>query len=206
MLEVRNVSLNWEHKVLQYNHQFAEQKMHAIVGKSGVGKTTLLHVISGLFLKHKGDVFWQNVNITKLSPSKRPISLLFQENNLFNHLNIKDNLNIGFAKKEQAGDELLMDILTRFKLGDIRNRYPKTLSGGEQQRVALARVWLRNKPILLLDEPFSALDKELRSELMVQLKELHERKKLTTLIVSHHLDEIKEFVDTVTTIEHKKMP
>ncbi|MBS9778277.1 MAG: thiamine ABC transporter ATP-binding protein [Gammaproteobacteria bacterium] len=170
----------------------------ALIGPSGVGKSTLLSLISGFAIPESGDVWLNGDNHTTTIPHLRPVSILFQDNNLFHHLSVLQNIALGIApnmKIDSSQRDQIHDIAEKVGLGDYLSRLPEQLSGGQQQRVALARCLLRDKPILLLDEPFSALDKSLRLEMMYLLNDLADEKSLTILMVTHQVEEVTEFVD-----------
>lgn len=164
----------------------------AVLGPSGAGKSTLLHLIAGFIMPQSGQLLLDNVEHSNTPPSLRPVSMLFQENNLFAHLTVDQNIGLGLSPgltltPEQQQKRL--DICRRVGLIDYRDRLPSQLSGGQRQRTALARCLVRDKPILLLDEPFSALDPALRSTMLSLLEEACDEQSLTLLMVSHNLDD-----------------
>lgn len=175
----------------------------AVVGPSGSGKSTLLNMIAGFLLPAQGNIMLNGENHTLTKPHQRPVSMLFQQNNLFNHLNVTQNLVLGIHPKlsmtENQCQKIEM-IADKVGLSAHLSRYPDKLSGGQQQRVALARCMLRNQPILLLDEPFSALDKSLRIEMLDLLNTICAEKELTVMLVTHQPEELSAFVDKIITI------
>lgn len=183
-------------------HILPQEKV-AIIGESGAGKSTLLNLIAGFELAHSGEIWLNGENHSKTEPHLRPVSMLFQENNLFPHLNVQQNIGLGlkphlsFNSLEQ---EKIVQAASAVGLADFLHRQPNTLSGGQRQRVALARCLLRDKPILLLDEPFSALDPKLRQEMLCLLEQLCEEKKLTLLLVTHQPNELKTKIDRIIEI------
>jgi len=161
----------------------------AIIGPSGAGKSTLLDLISGFVSPSKGNIIFAQEDITHLSPGKRPTNMLFQENNLFSHLNIFDNIAIALNSSlniNQAQKELVEHALERVMLAGFFRRFPHQLSSGQKQRVALARIIVRQKPILLLDEPFSFLDPPLRIEMLDLVKSLQKEHSFIMLMVTHN--------------------
>ncbi len=161
----------------------------AILGESGSGKSTLLNLIGGFLAADSGELSWQGQSLMGLPPSDRPVTTLFQEHNLFAHLDVADNLGLGI----DPGLHLLSEDRLRIRhaleavgLGGFEKRKPAQLSGGQAQRVALARCLLRDKPVLLLDEPYSALDEATRLEMLDLTKKVMQDKQLCTLLVSHN--------------------
>jgi thiamine transport system ATP-binding protein len=160
----------------------------AIVGPSGAGKSTLLNVIAGFFAAAAGRVLWDGTPIDHLPPGDRPVSIVFQDNNLFPHLTAFQNVALGLRPSLRLTPEetrAVEDALVRVGLSGLGPRRPGELSGGQQSRVALARVLVRRKPLLLLDEPFSALGPALRVEMLDLVKAVAEETGATVLMVSH---------------------
>lgn len=179
---------------LRFNLQAKAGERIAILGPSGAGKSTLLHLIAGFIFAQSGELWLNGQDHLSTPPSERPVSILFQENNLFAHLTVEQNIGLGLdpglrLTPEQRQKRL--DIAQRVGLADYLDRLPSQLSGGQRQRVALARCSARNRPILLLDEPFSALDPALRADMLSLLEEVCDEQKLTLLMVSHNLDDAK---------------
>ena len=164
----------------------------AVLGPSGAGKSTLLNLVAGFLQPANGRITIAGQDHTHTPPSQRPVSMLFQENNLFTHLTVRQNIGLGMhpGLRLNAGQQQkLSDIATQMGIGDLLERLPGELSGGQRQRVALARCLVREQPILLLDEPFSALDPALRQEMLLLVKEVCERQNLTMLMVSHSVED-----------------
>lgn len=164
----------------------------AILGPSGAGKSTLLHLIAGFVFAHSGELRLNGQDHRDTPPSERPVSILFQENNLFAHLTVEQNIGLGLdpgLRLTEGQKQKRRDIAQRVGLIDYLNRLPSQLSGGQRQRVALARCLVRDRPILLLDEPFSALDPALRADMLTLLEEVCDEQALTLLMVSHNLDD-----------------
>ncbi len=173
----------------------------ALFGPSGVGKTTVLRALAGLVRPDLGQIAWQNQVWydesagTFVPPQRRAMALHFQDYALFPHLSARDNVRFALSKGQSAieADELL----ALMALTPLADRKPHQLSGGQQQRVALARTLVRRPPLLLLDEPFSALDATLRQRLQHDLQAFLRQHGLTTLLVSHDVAEIYRLADTV---------
>jgi len=160
----------------------------AVTGPSGSGKSTLLDLIAGFETPQSGRILIDGRDVTGDAPAVRPVSMLFQDNNLFAHLNAADNVGIGISPRlALTGNdrERVQAALTRVGLGDKARRLPRQLSGGERQRVALARAVVRDRPVLLLDEPFAALGPALRREMADLVSELRDERHLTVLLVTH---------------------
>ena len=177
----------------------------AVIGESGAGKSTLLNLIAGFEFPHQGEIWLNDKNHTRSAPYERPVSMLFQENNLFPHLTVQQNLALGLKpslKLTALEREKIEQVACSVGLGDYLQRLPNSLSGGQKQRVALARCLLRDKPILLLDEPFSALDQKLRVEMLVLIAKLCDEKHLTLLLVTHQPSELVGTIDRVLLVEN----
>lgn len=160
----------------------------AVIGPSGAGKSTLLDVIAGFLPPKQGRVLWQGQDLAGLAPGKRPVSMLFQDNNLFPHLTAAQNVGLGLrpnlrlSTKEWAAVEKCLEHVGLEGLGD---RKPGNMSGGQRSRVALARMLLRDRPLVLLDEPFAALGPAMKAEMLALVRELAIETGTTLLMVTH---------------------
>ena len=177
-----------------------------IYGKSGVGKTSILRMIAGLLnpddglIKVNNDVWFSAKEKISLKPQKRKVGFLFQEYALFPNMTVKENLEYALSsKKELAIVEELIDII---ELNDLQHKKPDVLSGGQKQRVALARALVTKPEILMLDEPLSALDNEMRLKLQNYLLKIHKKYNLTTILVSHDIGEIFRLSNRVLVLEN----
>ncbi len=166
----------------------------AIIGPSGAGKSTLLALIAGFLTPARGKLLFDGSDHTRVTPSERPVSMLFQHHNLFAHLTVAENIGLGLhpglrlnADQKQA----VSHIARRVGIEDLQNRLPATLSGGQRQRAALARCLVQQQPILLLDEPFSALDPVLRQEMLQLVASVCKERWITLLMVSHNIDDAR---------------
>lgn len=160
----------------------------AVIGASGAGKSTLLSVIAGFTPPTTGRILWQDRDLATLAPGARPLSILFQDQNLFPHLTVGQNVGLGLRpdlRLSTAEQQSVAGALDRVGLGAMADRRPTTLSGGQQGRVALARVLLRARPLMLLDEPFAALGPALKAEMLDLVAEIAETTRATFLMVSH---------------------
>jgi thiamine transport system ATP-binding protein len=164
----------------------------AVLGPSGAGKSTLLNLIAGFLQPASGSIAIDNRDFTDAPPAKRPVSMLFQENNLFTHLTVRQNIALGMhpgLRLNDAQREKLEVIAAQMGIAEFIDRLPGELSGGQRQRVALARCLVREQPLLLLDEPFSALDPALRQEMLALVQDVCQRQQLTMLMVSHSIED-----------------
>lgn len=160
----------------------------AVLGPSGAGKSTLLGAIAGFLDPVAGQILWDGARIDRLAPGARPLGMLFQDGNLFPHLDLARNLALGISPRgrvDAAGRARIDRALDRVGLTGLAARRPAELSGGQQSRAALARVLVQARPLLLLDEPFAALGPALRAEMLDLLAELLDETGATLLMVSH---------------------
>ena len=208
MIRLDNVFLADDTLPIAFDLQVLAGERIAIVGPSGAGKSTLLNLIAGFVLPTRGEVWLNGENHTQSAPYERPVSMLFQENNLFPHLTVQQNLALGLKtslKLTALEQDQIEQVADAVGLTSFLSRLPNSLSGGQKQRVALARCLLRDKPILLLDEPFSALDPELRMDMLNLIDELCHSKKLTLLLVTHQPSELTGKVDRMLRIENGRI-
>ncbi|MDC9604704.1 thiamine ABC transporter ATP-binding protein ThiQ [Xenorhabdus griffiniae] len=192
MIKLENVIYTYEHLAMHFNVSVKAGERIAILGPSGAGKSTLLSLMAGFQFPAQGNIWLDGENHTHTSPSKRPVSMLFQENNLFSHLTIAQNIALGLHPGLRLNAEqkkTLQQIASQVSLEACLSRLPAQLSGGQRQRAALARCLVRHQPILLLDEPFSALDPALRNEMLELLDQICSERQITLLMVSHNLDD-----------------
>ena len=191
MLRIKSLSHRYENENLVIDDLSLEVnkgEIISILGPSGCGKTSLLRIVAGLENPSKGEikidekiVFNQTINI---SPEKRNLGLVVEDKALFPHLSVYKNIIFGIRKNKQQ-KQLAEEFLNLFKIERLKDKFPHEISSGEQQRTALARAIITNPDILLLDEPFSALDKELKNELHEETKKIFIEKNLTVLLVTH---------------------
>ena len=193
MIRIKNLSNDWkEFKINNINLQVEDSEYFVILGPSGSGKTMLLELIAGMWPPDSGKIYMDNHDITMFPPEKRGIGFVYQNYMLFPHKTVFENIAFGLKVKKVAKEEIktrvneMMDLL---KISHLADRLPRTLSGGEQQRTALARALIIYPKILLMDEPLSALDRKTRDELMQELKEIHRKFDVTLVHVTHNFDE-----------------
>jgi sulfate/thiosulfate transport system ATP-binding protein len=179
----------------------------ALLGPSGSGKTTLLRIISGLEFPDTGKIFFHGEDVTHKSAYQRRAGFVFQHYALFQHMNVADNIAFGLRVRPRATrpskseiDDRVQALLKKVQLEAFGKRFPSQLSGGQRQRVSLARALAIEPRVLLLDEPFGALDAKVRKELRRWLREILEETKLTSLFVTHDQDEAFEVADRVVVL------
>ena len=205
-LRVRNLSYSYEglEVLSSVNLEVAAGEIVAITGPSGSGKTTLLLLIAGLLEPGSGSVFIDGVDVTSTAPNQRGCTLVFQDALLFPNLDVVENVAYGPMRQGESKSEAMSvarELLEWVGAGELANRAVDTLSGGQAQRVALARALAARPKVLLLDEPFSALDAPVRSEMAGQLRELVRRAQVATVHVTHDLIEAQSIADQVVALQ-----
>jgi thiamine transport system ATP-binding protein len=189
MIRLDHVDFRWEDFAAHFDLEIGKGEFVAIIGPSGSGKSTLLSLIAGFESPVSGRVLLDGQDMTHTLPGERPVTTVFQDHNSFAHLDLWTNVALGISPSLRLSAREKQDVdlvLDRVGLAAMAKRKPGEISGGERQRVAIARALLRNRPILLLDEPFAALGPALRNEMLALLKELQKERGYTTLLVSHH--------------------
>ncbi|QLB19748.1 thiamine ABC transporter ATP-binding protein [Mannheimia granulomatis] len=204
------LDLHFTYEQMNMHFQLMAEKGEkiAIVGESGAGKSTLLNLIAGFEKAEKGELFLNGENHTSTEVAARPVSMLFQDNNIFPHLSVEQNIGLALTPSLSLNTiqkAEIKNIASQMGIADSLNRRADQLSGGQKQRVALARTLLRDKPILLLDEPFSALDPKRREELQQIVQKICQSRQLTLLMVTHQLEESRFLFDRVLTISSGKI-
>ncbi|MCQ2591215.1 MAG: ABC transporter ATP-binding protein [Treponema sp.] len=200
----RNIYKKWDSVIVDFSVECEKNSMTCLLGHSGSGKSTILNIIAGLEKNDISDsgkmleIELDGKRIEKLPPAKRDIGMVFQSGALFNHLNVVDNvayglISVGINKKNAR--QKASEYLSFFELHGFDARMPQTLSGGEKQRVALARTLIMEPKLVLLDEPFSALDTELRKKMATQLRNWQKELGFTAIMVTHDEDEAKTVAD-----------
>ena len=182
------------------NLDIDEGNFVSIIGKSGSGKTTLLKIISGLKKPTKGTVILNDKILSNdgifVEPEDRKLGLVVQEKVLFPHLNVQDNVEFGIASDDKKNEKCI-EMLKNFHISNLIDKYPHEISGGEAQRVALARTLVTKPSVLLLDEPFNGLDQGLKDEIYPDIKRILKENKMTTIMVSHDLNEVKSLSNKI---------
>ena len=203
-----NFSLKESYLTISTNISLEPDKIYAVVGPSGAGKSTFLNLISGFASISSGTIIWNGQEISNLPPAKRSVSILFQDNNLFPHLSVWRNLALAvthWPKISRDNEEKLKAVMSEVGILGLENRKPSQLSGGQQSRVALARVLLQKNKILLLDEPFSALGPSLKDQMLELIKKIAKNKKLLVLMVPHEPADAKKVASQTLVVKDKKV-
>ncbi|WP_193108730.1 thiamine ABC transporter ATP-binding protein ThiQ [Klebsiella aerogenes] len=192
MLKLNDVTWLYQHLPMRFTISVERGERIAVLGPSGAGKSTLLNLIAGFLPPASGSLLIDGEKHNATPPAQRPVSMLFQENNLFNHLTVRQNIGLGIhpglkLNREQRAQ--VTAIAEQMGMDTLLDRLPGELSGGQRQRAALARCLVRQQPVLLLDEPFSALDPALRQEMLTLVADVCQRQQLTLLMVSHSVED-----------------
>ena len=201
-VELKNINKNFGDYKASDNVNFGVEKgkLIGLLGPSGSGKTTILRMIAGLETPDSGDIIIDGVRVNDLAASKRGIGFVFQNYALFRYMTVYDNIAFGLrvqkADKKKI-DERVRELIKLIGLEGLEKRYPSQLSGGQRQRVAFARALAPNPQLLLLDEPFAAIDAEVRKELRSWLREMIEKLGVTSIFVTHDQDEAIEVADEI---------
>lgn len=189
--------------------QLPSRQLIGLYGKSGAGKTSLLRILAGLFSPDEAKVVVNGttwIDSSKgvlLPPQQRKVGLVFQDYALFPNMTIRENLL--FALEKGQSQKMVEELIELSELGDLQHQHPRKLSGGQQQRVALARALVQRPELLLLDEPLSALDQEMREKLQEYLLKVHQAYGLTTILISHNQEEIEKMADWVVVLDAGKI-
>lgn len=203
-ISLADVTVRFAQKRLAFDCAIPAGAAVAVAGPSGAGKSTLFNVIAGFEKPASGSVALFGKDMAGRDPAERPVSIVFQDNNLFAHLSAADNIGLGIdpgLRLDAAGREAIGAALARVGLAGYEKRLPGSLSGGERQRVALARALVRRRPILLLDEPFAALDPAMRADMARLIAELHAETKSTLLFITHQPEDISRLAERVLFLE-----
>lgn len=203
-IRLDDARLTLGNRSFHFDSAFESGGITAIVGPSGSGKSTLLNLVSGFEQPLSGRIEIAGEDVTGLAPAERPVSLVFQDNNLFSHLDLFTNIGLGIQpalRLTPADRKSISDALVRVGLPGYERRLPGSLSGGERQRAAFARALVRRRPVLLLDEPFAALDPGLRAAMVELLADLHAESRSTILLVTHDPRDVLRLADHVLFID-----
>ncbi|WII94418.1 ATP-binding cassette domain-containing protein [Moraxella haemolytica] len=182
-------------------------ELTTLLGPSGCGKTTLLRIIAGLETADLGDIWFDDINVTNLPVQKRGIGFVFQNYALFRHKTVAQNIAFGLTLLKNRPstaniDARVAELLELVQLGHTKDRYPHELSGGQRQRIALARALATSPKLLLLDEPFGALDAKVRKELRTSLKQIQKDIGITSIMVTHDQEEAIAISDKIIIMNH----
>lgn len=198
MLVIENCRLTWPDFEADYTMRVESGALCAVIGPSGGGKTTLLHMIAGFEMPESGTLTLNGQNLLPLEPAKRPAAIVFQDHNLFPHLTALQNAALGLRPSlRMSADERMLvgDMLEAVGLKGLEERKPGEMSGGQRQRVALARALVSGRPLILLDEPFSSLDPSLRRDMVGLVDRLRRKREVTILMTIHTPEDVAELAD-----------
>jgi len=207
LLKITNLKYEYKNadEVYEYSMSVKAQEVVAILGQSGSGKSTLLDLIAGFLNASSGSIKLDENDLTNETVEERPITILFQNHNLFEHLSVQKNILLGVSKvlKENIKDvNKVQAILRKVGLEKYEHTLASSLSGGQQQRVALARVLIRREPILLLDEPFTGLDVNTRVEMLDLVKKITIENNLHTIMVTHDIQDCERIANRVYRVQN----
>ena len=203
-LEIKKIDKYFDNSKIIKSNSFTigRGELVSIVGESGSGKTTLLRCIAGLENIKRGKIFLNSVDITSVAVSKRPISFVFQQSPLFPHLSIYENILFNLKQYDHI---LLNQLITNLKISTILNKFPHQISGGENQRVAVARSLIRKPSLMLLDEPFNHLDVQIKEKLKKIIVETIRKMNVTTIVVTHNVSDALQISDKILVLQNGKI-
>jgi ABC-type sugar transport system ATPase subunit len=201
LIKINNLTVRVKNfSIRNINIEINEGEIFAILGKTGAGKSMLLETIAGFYQPDCGAVFLSDVNVRDMEPEHRQIGFVYQDYGLFPHMSVYENIYFGLkmnkVKKEEA-DARIRDMVELLNIGSVIKQYPATLSGGEKQRTALARALVLNPKVLLLDEPFSALDPDTRNQMYHFIMKIHKTFSCTIVFVTHDFKEAHKLANRV---------
>jgi thiamine transport system ATP-binding protein len=208
MIKLENVGFRYEDMVMNFDLQVAKGELVGIIGPSGAGKSTLLSLIAGFDLPISGRISIAEFDMEGVMPDQRPVSMIFQDHNSFAHLDVWTNVALGISpdlKLNPEQRERIDTALARVGLADFKARKPTELSGGERQRIAIARALVRDKPVLLLDEPFTALGPALRRDMLDLIRAIQQERKLTVLMVTHQPEDAKYAASRIAFVQNGRI-
>ena len=198
MLRLDHLALTYPNFTLTADWVLDPAQIVALIGPSGAGKSSLLMAIAGFFAPTAGRILWQGRDLAPLTPAERPVAVLFQDQNLFPHLTLQQNLGLALSPRLRldAAQKVRVDqVLDRLGLNGLGARRPGDVSGGQQGRAALGRVLLQDRPVLLLDEPFAALGPALKTDLLGLVRDLAAETGALVLLVTHDPQDAQRFAD-----------
>ena len=206
-IEIRNVTKRFGSFLAldDISLEIPDGSLTAVLGPSGSGKSTLLRIVAGLERPDSGEVLLSGEDATRLTPQRRNVGFVFQHYAAFKHMTVRDNVAFALTIRKRPKQEIrerVDELLELVQLQGYADRYPSRLSGGQRQRMALARALAAKPRVLLLDEPFGALDARVRAELRDWLRRLHEEMHVTTVLVTHDQEEAMEVADRVAVLDH----
>ncbi len=215
MINIKKLNKSYDKNIIKdLNLEIKEGDFCVILGESGCGKSTLLEIIAGLEDLDSGEIFFKEKNITNLLPSKREVSMIFQDYALYPNMNVYNNIEFALKIKKvpkEVREEKVLDAINLVGLNDYLKKYPHELSGGQRQRVAIARALVTEPKVFLMDEPLSNLDTNLKDNLRKEIISIHKKIKATTIYVTHDKNEAINMADNIVilnkgNIEQKGTP
>ena len=208
MIKLENAGFRYEDMVMNFDLQVAKGELVGIIGPSGAGKSTLLSLIAGFDLPVSGRISIAGIDMEGVAPDQRPVSMIFQDHNSFAHLDVWTNVALGISPDLKLNPQQRARVdqaLARVGLSDFKARKSTELSGGERQRIAIARALVRDKPVLLLDEPFTALGPALRRDMLDLIREIQKEGKLTVLMVTHQPEDAKYAASEIAFVQNGRI-
>lgn len=207
IIELKDISFEYNDNIIfeNFNLVMETSQFYTLLGPSGCGKTTILNLIAGFIKPTSGKIFINGEDVTDLEPNERNVNTVFQDYALFPHLNVFENVAFSLMLQKKKKDEIqkrVMDVLSFVNLLGFENRDISELSGGQKQRVAIARAIINKPSVLLLDEPLSALDLKLRTEMQYELKKLQKELNITFVFVTHDQEEALGMSDYIYVLNH----
>jgi thiamine transport system ATP-binding protein len=193
-IELEHVRFRYEDMDMTFDLAVPAGELTALIGPSGSGKTTILNLIAGFEVAVSGAIRIDGLDVGALPAAARPVTMVFQDHNVFAHLDVATNVGLGISpalRLTPSDRDRVAAALARVGLEDFGRRLPGQLSGGERQRVALARCLVRDRPVLLLDEPFAALGPALRREMLDLIADIHSERAMTVLLVTHQPEDAR---------------
>ncbi len=204
MLKLEDVLITQGDFRMQADFTLEVGRKYAVIGPSGAGKSTLLGALCGFVPLAAGRMYWEERDISNAAPNARPMTMLFQDNNLFPHLSVLQNVGLGLRpdlRLTAQERETVENALSRVDLSNFATAKPGTLSGGQQSRVALARVLVQARPLVLLDEPFAALGPALRNEMLDVVRDTVAQTGAAMVMVTHAPEDVRRIADEVIFVE-----
>jgi len=195
MIKLKNISFKYDKQtpvLKDFNLSIKEGEMVAIQGKSGLGKSTILRLIAGLEKVDSGKIYLDEKCINDLPTNQRNVGYVFQNHALFPHLTIRKNIAYGLFKfSASKRKELVEEVSRKLSIQELLDRYPHEISGGQKQRVAIARSLVTKPKVLLLDEPFTGLDPDLKKQIRIDIKKILSSSNITSVLVTHDIEDAK---------------
>lgn len=209
MIRIENLSKRWNNFILKdINLEIERGEYFVVLGPTGAGKTLLLETIAGFHYPDEGKIYIDGRDVTFVPASERNIGFVYQDYMLFPHMSVKENIAYGLKLRgvsKEMIERKVEEIAETYKIKHLLSRYPENLSGGEKQRVAIARAMVVKPKILLLDEPLSSIDPRMRAEVRREMKEMHERDKITAIHVTHSREDAMLLADRIAVMNEGKI-